>query len=349
MKHLVDIHSERSRRPRLAAKQANMADVAERAGVSMITVSRALRHPALVAAETRSRIEAAMSDLGYVPNLIAGGLAATETRIIAVIVPYITDGVFADALRGLNDRLTAEGYCVLLGNSDGRASGEERIIRALLGHRPAGIVVQGANHTEATRRLLEAASIPVVEMGTLPEKRIDLAVGYSNIDAARTITKRLIKAKRRKIGIVTADPKVNDRHADRLEGYKRALLAAGRNFDPTLVVHAEFNMPEGRRALDKLLDAAPDIDAIFCASDIWAAGMIFECTRRQIAVPNRIAICGFADLPIAAETVPSITTIRVPRYEIGDVAADLILRRIAGDTCEAHIDLGFHLIARESG
>jgi len=342
-------HGERSRRRRLSARQASMADVAERAGVSMITVSRALRHPTRVAAETRERIENAMSDLGYVPNLIAGGLAATETRIIAVIIPYITDGVFAEALRGLNDRLTSEGYCVLLGNSDGRATGEERIVRALLGHRPAGIVVQGANHTDATRRLLEAASIPVVEMGTLPGNQIDLAVGYRNIGAAEAMTKRLIKAKRRRIGLVTADPRSNDRHADRLEGYRRAIVAAGRTFDPDLVVHAEFNMPEGRRALAALLDAAPDIVCILWPADNWAAGMIFECARRHIAVPDRIAICGFSDLPIAAETVPSITTIRVPRYEIGDVTADLILRRISGETCALQIDLGFQLIVRESG
>jgi len=332
----------------LAAKQASMADVAERAGVSTITVSRALRQPTLVSPETRERIEAAMRDLGYVPNLIAGGLAATETRIIAVIVPYITDGVFAEALRGLTDRLSMHGYCVLLGNSGGSAQEEEIIVRALLGHRPAGIVIQGANHTEATHRMLRAANIPVVEMGTLPSKPIDLAVGYMNFDAARQMTEHLLATGRRRVGLVIAEPETNDRHAERLAGYRSAIELADAPFDPKLVVHAEFSMSGGRRALASLLAHAPDLDAVFCASDAWAASMIFECARRKIPVPEQIAVCGFDDLPIAAECIPSITTIRVPRYEIGETSAELILKRVSGEPCNPSIDLGFRLVARES-
>ncbi len=340
--------SAKGRRLRLAAKQASMADVAEHAGVSMITVSRALRQPTLVSPETRQRIEAAMRDLSYVPNLIAGGLAATETRIIAVIVPYITDGVFAEALRGLTDKLAAHGYCVLLGNSGGSAHQEESIIRALLGHRPAGIVIQGANHTEATRRMLQAANIPIVEMGTLPDEPIDLAVGYRNFEAARQMTEHLLATGRRRIGLVIAEPRTNDRHAERLAGYRKAIQSADFPFDPKLVVHAEFSMRSGRRALASLITQAPDLDAVFCASDAWAAAMIFECARRKIPVPTQIAVCGFDDLPIAAECIPSITTIRVPRYEIGETSAELILKRVGGEPCDPSVDLGFRLVARES-
>ncbi|MGE8941999.1 LacI family DNA-binding transcriptional regulator [Leptospira interrogans] len=325
-----------------------MADVARHAGVSAITVSRALRHPEQVSQATRDQISAAMAELGYVPNLIAGGLAATRTRIVSVIVPYITHGVFAEAIQGVSDALRDRGYCVLLGNSAGSMVEEEQIVRILLGHRPAGVVIQGANHTEVTRRLLSNASIPVVEIGTLPRHPIDMAVGYSNFEAARTMTSYLIDRGHRRIGLVTARPTENDRAADRLAGYRAALSKAKIKYDPDLVVHTEFGIGEGRAAFHALMQQKHKPDAIFCASDLWAAGMIGECIRSGIAVPDDIAIAGFNDQEIATEIVPSITTIRVPRYQIGRIAGSQIIKRLDGHITDERTDLGFELIPRAS-
>lgn len=338
-----------ARRNRASAKQASMADVARQAGVSMITVSRMLRQPDLVTAETRKRIEAAMADVGYVPNLVAGGLAATRTQVVAAIVPYIQHGVFADAVQGLSDALSPSKYCVLLGNTAESNEGEEAIVRTLLGHRPAGLVIQGANHSPATRQLLQKAQIPVVEMGTLPDEPIDCCVGYSNRHAAIAMTERLIAGGRRRIGFVGADPSQNDRHAQRLDGYRTALEAAGIAFDPRLVVRARFGIAQGREALAHLVAVEPKLDALFCASDLWAAGAVYESARRGIAVPDAIAVAGFNDQELAAEMVPSLTTIRVRRHEIGFVAGNLILARIEGsESGRKRIDVGFELIARES-
>jgi LacI family gluconate utilization system Gnt-I transcriptional repressor len=325
-----------------------MADVAVRAGVSMITVSRALRGSRLVAAETRQRIETAIGELGYVPNLVAGGLAGIETRIVAAIVPYVEHGVFADALQGLSDRMAAAGYCVLLGNSGGSMENEESIVRTLLGHRPAAIVLQGANHTDGTRRMLAAARIPVVEMGTLAKKPIDLCVGYSNAKAAETMTEHLIRQGRRRIALVIANPNTNDRAAERLRGYQAALEKNGLCFDPTLVLHQRFEIDHGGNALDAILKQTPNVQAVFCSSDNWAAEMIFECNRRKIAIPARLAVAGFNDQDIAAQIVPALTTVRVPRYEIGSKAGGLILARIANASVQSTVDLGFELIVRES-
>jgi len=335
--------------PRLGGKQAKMSDVAARAGVSIITVSRALRGSATVAPQTRQRIDDAIAELGYVPNLMAGGLARTETRIVAAIVPYVEHGVFADALHGLSDSLATAGYCVLLGNSGGSMANEESIVRTLLGHRPAGIVLQGADHTEATRKMLAAARIPVVEMGTLAERPIDLCVGYSNANAARAMTEHLIRRGRKRIGLVIADPETNDRAAARLTGYKKALATHGIDFDPKLVVLQRFDIDQGEYALDAMLQQHPKIDAIFCSSDSWAAGAVLECQRRKIKVPKELAVAGFNDEPIAAQIVPSLTTIRVPRYEMGSTAGELILARIAKTAVPRMTDLGFQLIVRESG
>lgn len=346
---MAEIIDARKRRQRMAARQVSMADVARRAGVSAITVSRALHHPEQVTEATRAQIDAAMVELGYVPNLIAGGLASTQTRIVAVIVPYITHGVFADAIQGVADVLEERGYCVLLGNSAGSVEREEAIVRILLGHRPAGVAIQGANHTEATRRLLRNARVPVVEIGTLPQTPIDMAVGYSNFEAARAMTVHLLSRGWRRVGFLGAPHADNDRAAARLAGYKAALEQNGVAFDPELVVvYPSFGIGEGRAALDDFLALAEPPRAIFCASDLWAAGIISECGRRGIAVPGQLAVAGFNDQEIASETTPPITTIRVPRYDIGRVVGELIMGRIAGRETEKVVDLGFKLIERGS-
>ncbi|WP_170134876.1 LacI family DNA-binding transcriptional regulator [Acuticoccus kandeliae] len=337
-----------SRRARLGARQISMEDVARKAGVSAITVSRALHHPDRVSGKTRAAIDAAIAELGYVPNLLAGGLASATTRIVSMIVPYVTHGVFADAIQGASDAFEDAGFSVLLGNSGGSPQREETIVRNLLGHRPAGVLIQGANHTETTRRILQSAAVPVVEMGTLPPRPIDMAVGYSNHEAARTMTRFIAGRGRKRIGFVSVPPAENDRANERLRGFKAALEDMELEFHPELVLHTNYGIAEGRAALAALLDRPEPPDAVFCASDLWAAGMISECARRGIRVPEDIAITGFNDQEIASETVPGITTIRVPRYQIGRVGGDLIMRRLQGLPADKIVDLGFKLIERES-
>lgn len=356
---MADSSNTARKRDRRGAKQANMADVARHAGVSMITVSRLLREPERVAAATRRKIEKAIQEVGYVPNLVAGGLASTQTRIIAAILPYYQHGGF-ELVHGLSDTLSRNGYPLLLGNSDGKSAEEDEIARILLGYRPAGLVVQGANHSGDAVSLMRKASIPVVEMDSLPDQPIDMCVGYSNKDAAKAAIRHLVERGRRRIGLLTANPKderrsalgiggYHDRHAARLEGYREALDEAGLSFDPGLVAPANFTIADGRRAFIQIIEANPDLDGIFCAHDIWAMGTVYECQRRAIDIPGRLAICGFGDLEFASEMIPSITTIRLPRYQLGAIAAELIDARLNGREVENPVvDVGFELIQRMS-
>jgi LacI family transcriptional regulator, gluconate utilization system Gnt-I transcriptional repressor len=199
------------------------------------------------------------------------------------------------------------------------------------------------------RQLLRKANIPVIEMGTLPAEPIEVAVGYSNEAAAQEMTRYLIAKGHRSIGFVSAPPDRNDRAAARLQGYRTALHEAAIDPDPTLVRESSFGIREGRILLDYFIGLSKSPTAIFCASDLWAVGMIGQCIRQGIAVPGDIAIVGFNDQEIASEISPSITTIRVPRYEIGRVAGKVILDRIAGIELDGPaIDLGFELVRRES-
>ncbi len=219
----------------------------------------------------------------------------------------------------------------------------------LLGHRPAAVVMQGANHTDGTRRLLRNARVPVVEIGTLPTDPIDMVVGYSNFDAAHLMTQHLLNSGRKRIAFISLPPSQNDRAASRLAGYRAALQEAGLPFKKEFVIHTTFALREGRSALGYLSSLPVRPDAVFCGSDLWAAGMVAECRRRGIAIPEDLAIAGFNDQEIAAETEPSITTIRVPRYEIGRRAGSMILDRLGGrDVGERKVDLGFELIRRQT-
>lgn len=334
-----------------------MEDVAREAGVSMITVSRMLREPERVAPATREKIEKAIEETGYVPNLVAGGLASTKTRIVAAVMPYFQQGGF-EFVRGLSDTLTRNGLCLLLGNSDGTSAEEDEIARILLGYRPAGLVIQGASHTGNASNLLRKANVPVVETDALPENPIDMCVGFSNRDAARAAVRHLIERGGKRIGFLTANPRDEprravggylDRHALRAEGYRDALTEAGLTYDPGLVVQTNFAIADGRRAFIELLEANPKMDALFCAHDIWAMAALFECQRRGLHVPKDLLICGFGDLEFAGEMIPSITTVRLPRYEIGSLAAGMLISRLNGeDIDEPVVDVGFELVVRES-
>jgi LacI family transcriptional regulator, gluconate utilization system Gnt-I transcriptional repressor len=331
-----------------------MEDVARHAGVSLMTVSRALRKPDSVAAPTRARIEQAMADLSYVSSAIAGQLATGRTRLIAVVLPNLRNPVFALALQGISDAIGDEYELVVAashgGPEGGGPEGEASVIRTLLSYRPAGIVIHSTQHTPETRCLLAEAHIPVVEVGSpVDAPPIDLIVGYSHRAAGRAATEHLIARSRQRIGFVSQVRKSNDRAQERWQGYREALASAGIPARPWLEIETTLGCNEGRQALEDLLQREPELDAVFFLSDMLALGALFHCQRTGIRVPDRLAIVGFDDQEFAAQTIPALTTIRVPRYEIGLEAGRLLRLKLSGAPVpQTQLDLGFRLIERES-
>ena len=323
--------------------------VAERAGVSTITVSRVLNYPDKVAEETRSRVWAAIEETGYIPNLIAGGLASSRTRVVGVIVPTITNSIFADTVQGLTDVLGAQAYQLLLATSGYSLKAESDLVSAFLSQRPSGLVLTGLTHSPRTSDLLARAEAPVVETWSVARKPIDMSVGFSNEKAAFEMMRTLAAVGYRKIGFVSAPIKHNDRALGRRKGYRRAVEQLGLAEDRSLEREAHFTLANGSLALSDLVDRHPNIEAIFFANDILAAGGLLECARRGWPVPKRLGIAGFDDVDLAGQMVPTLTTVRIPRYEIGVAAAQLILARLAGEPAEQPmLDLGFEVIVRAS-
>lgn len=326
-----------------------MSDVARLAGVSAISVSRVINQPSKVTEATRQRVWSAIEHTGYIPNLLAGSLASSRTHTIGVIVPTVINSIFADKIQGMTDRLGAEDYHLLLASSGYSLDTEAELVAALLAQRVSGLVLTGVRHAARTRRLLKRIAAPVVETWSLGAKPIDMLVGFSNEKAAYAMVHHLARAGYRKVALVCAPTPDNDRAQGRLKGYRRAVRELGLVVDGRLERAAPFSLRNGASALVSLVEEHRDVDAIFFANDILAAGALFECARREWRVPGQLGIAGFDDVDLAAQTVPALTTVRIPRYDIGVKAAELILSRLAGRVApETIIDLGFEIIPRAS-
>lgn len=325
-----------------------MADVAKIADVSMITVSRALRTPERVAPETRSRIEAAMAQVGYVPDLVAASLASRRSRVVAVVVPTIGSSIFSDTIEGMASLLRSRGYQLIIGEGSYDTEDSESVIAALLGRRPDGLILTGSRHAKRARRMIADARIPVVEMWELPPKPIDSAVGFSNRAAVRAIAARLVEAGYRNVAFI--GPSEGDARAtQRRQGYADAMVRNGRTPVFIETPRPPSQMEHGAAAVARVARDHPEIDAACFTSDVLAIGALFQCQRLGWEVPGRFAIAGFGDFEIAAAATPALTTVSVPRYRIGEEAARLILGRIDGEIPAGQaVDLGFEVIWRES-
>jgi LacI family gluconate utilization system Gnt-I transcriptional repressor len=335
---------------RARAGRPRLLDVAHAAGVSTMTVVRVLREPGKVAAETRARVQNVLNETGYTPDLIARGLASNRSGLVAAVIPVLTNSLIAEIMQGLTDALAPTGLHLLLGASGFSAAEEEVLVRAFLSRRVDGIYLTGMIHTPETVRMLKDARIPVVEGGNLGGEPIDMVVGYRNADAARAVTRYLLKQGYRPIAYIGAFAQDNDRARDRRRGYEAALTAAGLAIDRRLCVETTLDIDAGARAMATLLDRRARVRAVFCSADALAVGAMYECQRRGMQIPEQIAIAGFDDIPIASQIVPSLSTLRIPRYEIGHRAGTLICDRLAGRPVKRRIvDTGYRLIPRASG
>jgi LacI family gluconate utilization system Gnt-I transcriptional repressor len=337
-----------NRKPRpTQTGRVTLSEIAERVGTSSITVSRVLNTPHLVSQELRQQIESAIAELGYMPNRAARALARARSDSVTVLIPSLSNTVFTQLLEGVRDVLHTAGYRTLIGDTRYSPDEEESLLRAYLEHSPDGILITGFDQTPATRELLQRSRVPVVHMMELAEGDA-YSVGLKQFDAGWTITRHLLDRGYRNIGFLGAqlDPRVMERFA----GYRAALSDAGVAYAVGEVLEATpSSIGLGASLLDRLLRQAPHIDAVFCCNDDLALGVLFECQRRGIRVPEQIAVAGFNDLTAAAWVHPALTTIATPRYEIGQTAASMLLQLMKGETpAPAKKDLGFSLVVRNS-
>lgn len=321
--------TDRTGRLRYHRRRTTLSDVAHRAGVSAVTVSRAIRQPELVSPALRARIEKAVKELAYVPNRLASALASDRTRMIGAVVPSLTNGVFADYLRALHDVFQPAGFQVLVLNFRYIPAEEEKAIATLLGQHPEAMILAGIDQSEASRRLLLQAGIPVVQTMELADDPIDINIGFSQRQAGYDATRHLLDLGHRRIGHLRA--RSDPRSERRMEGYLQAMAEAGVDTEGLVAATPQAStVALGAELLGRLLARCPDLEAVFCCNDDLALGAMFECGRRGLRVPEDLSILGFNDLEFCASAYPSLSSVATPRYEMAERAAKIVLEIIRG-------------------
>jgi LacI family transcriptional regulator, gluconate utilization system Gnt-I transcriptional repressor len=331
-----------------ATGRVTLADVAAVAGVSPITVSRALRGERAVDPELVARVRAAADRLGYTPDPAARALASSRSTHVALLIPLLSNALFVDLLEGVQRTLRPEGYQTLIGVTHYDAGEEEQLLREQLQHRPAGLLVTGMSQRDSTRALMLSSGIPCVHLMEVSEAAGVYCVGLSQIDAAAALTRHLLARGYRRIAFAAAQ--LDPRTLQRREGWRGELQRAGL-YAPTLewLNPAPSSLALGGTMFEQIAAQTPSVDAIFFCNDDLAQGALLAALRLGIAVPERVAVAGFNDLTGSDQMLPPLTTVRTPRAEIGAAAASMLVRLMRGEApAPSCVNVGYELVVRES-
>jgi LacI family transcriptional regulator len=332
---------------------ASLTEIANVAGVSVATVSRVLSgssHP--VSEQTRERVNRAAEVLGFHPNMLARALVTNRSNTMAVIVHDISDPYFAEIVRGLEDSAHEHRYQLFISSSDRDPDRELAYVRAFLSHRVDAIVFAGGGFHDATyRAALDALLTPfeannaVVRLSPSDDERPFLAP--DNEGGAAQMTRHLLELGHRTIGFVDGPPGFPP-SAERAAGYAAALAGAGIEVQADLIASGHFPEEGGAAAAAALLARRPDITALFTANDLMAFGALRELQRRHVDVPGQVSVAGFDDVRMASHLHPSLTTVRVPMYALGQQAFFVAMKLLTGERPPESRRLDVTLQLRES-
>jgi LacI family gluconate utilization system Gnt-I transcriptional repressor len=330
-----------------ASGRVTLADVARAAGVSPITVSRALRGARTVTPALAERVQAAAARLGYVPDPAARALASRHGSHVAVLIPMLSNALFVDLLEAVQAMLRPAGYQTLIGITHYSPVEEEQLLREQLLHRPAGLLVTGLEHNPATQALIAGSGVPHVHLMDISHGSSVHSVGFSQEAAGIALTRHLMGRGRRRIAFAAAQ--LDPRTLQRRDGWRQALDDAGW-YDPGLewLTAEPSSIALGARMFEQIVNMS-NVDAIFFCNDDLAQGALLAALRLGVAVPCQVAIAGFNDLTGSDQMLPPLTTVRTPRAEIGAAAARMLLSLMAGaPVAQPCIDLGYELVVRGS-
>lgn len=316
-----------------------LRDVSEAAGVSEMTVSRVLRNRGDVSVATRERVLQAARDLGYVPNKIAGALASKRVNLVAVVIPSLSNLVFADVLGGINSVLEKTHLQPVVGVTGYAPDKEERVLYEMLSWRPSGVIVAGLEHNDAARAMLRNAGAPVVEIMDVDGTPVDAMVGISHIRAGREMAEAILKSGYRKIGFLGTKLAEDHRARKRYEGFVSALTDAGVPLQEQMQYEGGSGLAKGREMTAELLDRQPDLDFLYYSNDVIGAGGLLYCLEKGMDVPGKLGLAGFNGVEMLRGLPKRLATIDSCRAEIGRNAAEIIVARMAGEDPQSAVVL----------
>lgn len=338
-------------KPPKKTKNVTIKDVADLAGVSLMTVSRAIRKPGSVSHKTRELVDLAIDKLNYIPDLTAGSLGR-RSNTVAVILPSLSFEGHVRTVNALSATLREEGLHLLVGDNFYSPVEEMELLRMLLGHRPAGIVMINSAHSDSGRELLLKSGVPVIETWDLPIRPLGGVVGFSHNNVGFAMTEHLISCGYKKIAFVSGPNDSDPRGKERYRGHVRAMATHKLDSSRHIIVDVDpLEISAGKKAIDLLLRDYPDTDALVCLTDRVAMGAMMECKRRDLLIPDDLAITGHGGFDFAEHLVPALTSTRIDAAKIGQQSARLLIAKIndlEAPAAEQYLDVGFEIVPRES-
>ncbi|MCP5072605.1 MAG: LacI family DNA-binding transcriptional regulator [Rhodobacteraceae bacterium] len=306
------------------ARRPTLRDVAELASVSEMTASRVLRGKGEASERTKERVQEAAKTVGYVPNRIAGSLSSRSVNLVGVVVPSISSFVFAEVLTGISTVLKETPLQPVFGVSDYDLDTEETVIREMLSWQPKGLVVAGLEHTDAARKMMANAGIPIVEIMDVDGDPVDINVGISHHRAGLETGREILRRGYRKIGFIGTKMPLDFRAGKRFKGFEQALAEAGVELEDKELISRASSVLRGRELTGEMLARSPDLDMIYYSSDTMSCGGLMHCLMNDVSVPGQLALAGFNGLDLR-HGMPLLTaTMNAYRFEIGKRAAQLI-------------------------
>ncbi len=330
-------------------KRPTLQDVANLVGVTKMTVSRYLRNPEHVSTTTHQKINEAIETLGYIPNKAPDLLSNAKSRAIGILVPSLTNQVFAQVIRGIESVTEKAGYQTMLAHYGYSPEVEEKRVEYLLSYHVDGLILSESMHTNKTKKMIETAGIPVVEIMDITSPFIQQAVGFDNVKAAFDMTNTILDSGYK--NIVYLGARLDVRTQLKLQGYQQAVLARGLT-PKSIMTNQASSYSLGAELIQKTLKDYPETDCVFCTNDDLAIGAIFECQRQHISVPEQMGVVGFHGHNFGQSMVPQLASVITPRYSIGEIAAQELLNAInaEGDATlpQKIIDTGYTIHKGES-
>lgn len=323
-------------------------DVARRAGVSVATVSRVLNKSGPVSPEAARRIQEAAAALHYVPHGGARSLITSKTNTIGVLLPDLYGGFFSEMIRGIDQTAQQHGYHLLLSGSHNRRTEMEVAMRAMRG-RTDGLIAMSPHFPAATLVENLPPTLPVILLSCEATCEVDHVIAIDNTGGAETMVRHLLALGHRRIAMVLGEEGHFDT-AERLQGYRRALEAAGVARRPEYEAQGDFSEASGHRAVQQLLALPERPTAIFCANDSMAIGGLAAASEARLRVPADLTVVGFDDIPLAQYLSPPLTSIHVPVFEMGARAVARLIAALKGEPVEdgKSVRLPTRLVVRAS-
>ena len=306
-----------------------LRDVSEASGVSEMTVSRVLRGKGDVSAATREKVQQAAKRLGYVPNKIAGSLASSRVNLVAVIIPSLGNMVFPEVLSGISETLADTALQPVVGVTDYLPEKEEKVLFEMLSWRPAGIIIAGLEHSDASRAMLAQAGIPVVEIMDVDGDPIDACVGISHRRAGRLMAEEIIAAGYKRIGFLGTKMPLDHRARKRFEGFTQTLGKAGIEIADQEFYSGGSALTKGREMTAAILGRTPDLDFLYYSNDMIGAGGLLYLLEQGVSIPGQIGLAGFNGVELLDGLPRRLATMDACRREVGIRAAQIVMARQA--------------------